>query len=248
MRLISLCALAVSCTAFGSYPENDLDKEDFVNSFTASISEYDFRRTIDQVVNYYRPIVQSRGAQLNVEYNWADSTVNAYADKQEGIWTISMFGGMARRPEITLDGFMTVVCHEMGHLLGGFPFYSNEDLAAEGQADFWATQACAKRVWGGGGPAVKARAVAASRSISNLLATLEGSSYPSPDRKDPSVVLYTQDTHPRAQCRLDTYLAGIACNQVFPLDAYPKTQFQAYSTSCLGLQKGARPRCWFAPK
>jgi hypothetical protein len=243
-----LLPLLMSAFSFASFPKNNLHEQDFVNGFTASISALEFRQTIDAVVNFYRPIIAARGANLTVEYNWEDSTVNAFADKQGNEWTIAMYGGMARRPEITRDGFQMVVCHEMGHLLGGFPFYSNEDLAAEGQADFWATQACVKRVWKGGGPAIKARAIAASRSISNMLATLEGNAYPSPDRKDPSVVLYTQDTHPVAQCRLDTYLAGVACNQVFPTDAYPKTQFQAYSVSCMPPQKAQRPRCWFAPK
>lgn len=214
----------------------------------ASMTELEFRQTIDQVTNYYRPIVQARGAQLNVEYNWNDSTVNAYADKQPGVWTIAMYGGLARRQEITRDGFTLVVCHEMGHLLAGFPFYSGEDVASEGQSDYWATQACAKRIWRGNSTRVKARAVAASQSISNMLATLAGDVFPSPNRKDPSVVIYTQDTHPDAQCRLDTYLAGVACNQVFPLDAYPLTQFQAYSVSCMPPQIAARPRCWFAPK
>lgn len=248
MKFRSLFVCLASCSAFASFPENNLDREDFVQGFMSTMTESEFRQTIDQVTSVYRPIIQSRGAQLITEYNWNDSTVNAYADKQPGQWTIAMYGGLARRQEITKDGFMLVVCHEMGHLLGGFPFYSGEDVAGEGQADFWATQACAKRVWGGNASRTKARMVAASQSISNMLATLEGSAYPSPSRKDPSVVLYTQDTHPVAQCRLDTYLAGVACNQVFPLDAYPLTQFQAYSVSCLGLQKGARPRCWFAPK
>lgn len=235
MKTLFLCLLP--SLAFASYPENNLDLED-TYSFT-SISETEFRSVINEVVNNYKPVINSRRAQLSVEYNWSDSTVNAYASKNGNQWTLAMFGGMARRPEITRDGFQLVVCHEMGHLLGGFPFYSNEDVASEGQADYWATQACAKAVWKSGYN--YARAASASQSITNLLATLEGSSYPSQTRKDPSVVLYSVETHPAAQCRLDTYLAGAFCSTAFPLYAYPTTQQQAFVTSCQN-----RPRCWFA--
>lgn len=247
MRAIIGSLFFVSNVVLASFPENNLDRQDFVQGFMSPMTELQFRRTIDEVTNFYRPIIKSLGGTLRVDYNWTDSTVNAYADKQGNDWSIAMFGGMARRQEVTRDGFQLVVCHELGHLLGGFPFYTNEDLAAEGQADYWATQACAKRVWKGNGTAAKTRALAASQSLGNLLATLEGSQYPSPTRKDLSRVIYTQDTHPKAQCRLDTYLAGVGCNQVFPLTAYPKNQFEAYSVSCMPPQNASRPRCWFAP-
>ena len=54
--------------------------------------------------------------------------------------------GMARRPEMTEDAFMIIVCHEIGHHLAGMPQY-DEWAAIEGQADFFATHACAKNMW-----------------------------------------------------------------------------------------------------
>jgi len=234
-----------SSQALASFPENNLHVEDNFLAFDASMTEQTFRTTINEVINIYRPIVQRKGAQLAVEYNWNDSTVNAYAQKGFGVWTVSMFGGLARRPEITRDGFSLVVCHEVGHLLGAFPFYSGEDVATEGQADYWATQACAKRLWGA---SFNSRYLAASQSISNMLAATAGERFPNVNTKDRSVVRVTQESHPRAQCRLDTYLAGAACSKAFPITSYPLTQAQAFLASCAKSQLGARPACWFFQK
>ncbi len=62
-------------------------------------------------------------------------------------------------------------------------------------------------------------------------------------RKDPSVVQETFETHPKAQCRLDTYVAGAICG------ADPRTPFSATNPNqgaCVNqLAPGARPACWY---
>ena len=53
---------------------------------------------------------------------------------------------------MTADGFAFVVCHEIAHHMGGFPFYSYTSLgwaAAEGQADYWAAHTCLRTAWEG---------------------------------------------------------------------------------------------------
>jgi hypothetical protein len=91
--------------------------------------------------------------------DWENEKINAMATQGvvngTGLWTIKMFGGLFRRPEITKDGFTLVVCHEIGHHFAGFPFrvahwggYA-EGLAAEGQGDFFGTHSCLRRLWRG---------------------------------------------------------------------------------------------------
>lgn len=107
-----------------------------------------FNAVSDQVIAAYKDYAGKQGGQLNVVKNWQDSTVNAYADQNGTNWEVQMFGGLARRPEITVDGFAMVVCHEVGHHLGGFPRFTPSDWAAvEGNADYWATRACGKKLW-----------------------------------------------------------------------------------------------------
>jgi hypothetical protein len=119
-----------------------------------NISPQLFKKLIDQVVIAFSPIVRMHGAELKANYLWNDSTVNAYANRNGNVWYINMFGGLARRKEITPDGFSMVICHELGHHLAGYPFkggpneYANPWAAAEGQSDYFATQTCAHVIWG----------------------------------------------------------------------------------------------------
>lgn len=115
------------------------------------ITEAEFNAVIDSVVKIYTPIVAEMGGTLKVARNWADGTVNAYANREGNEWWINMFGGLARHKETTIDGFLLVVCHELGHQIGGAPKYSsrgqvNEWAGNEGQSDYWATLKCARRV------------------------------------------------------------------------------------------------------
>lgn len=114
------------------------------------ITEAEFNAVISSVEKIYAPVVASMGGQLNIQRNWNDGTVNAYASREGKIWNVAMFGGLARHKETTPDGFMLVVCHELGHHIGGAPKYNrgrgNEWASNEGESDYFATLKCARRV------------------------------------------------------------------------------------------------------
>ena len=157
-----------------------------------------------------------------------------------------MYGGLARRPEVTLDGFTMVICHEMGHHVGGYPFISGW-AANEGQSDYYTTQICAKMLWADDletnatfaetiDPYPKElcdsaweveadrnlcyRSMAAGKSLADLLAVLKEDSI-AYDTPDTNVVDQMKDLHPDAQCRLDTYMAGALCTSDFDFEAIP---------------------------
>ncbi len=222
-------------------PPNDLHKQDQVRRL-ANMTEAEFHLIIKDITDYYRPIVESHGAQLTIDSDWNDSTVNAYAQQIGTEWNLHFYGGLARRSEVTDDGFALVVCHELGHHLGGFPFYGNGEWAAsEGQSDYFATQICLKNAWknqtarnasfrSSAHPIVKSkcdqtysdealqdlcyRIAMAGLSTGKLMAAL-GSSTADLERHDPAIVKETYLKHPAAQCRLDTYLAGALCTANF---------------------------------
>ncbi len=114
------------------------------------ITEAEFNGVISSVEKFYNPIVKKMGGELRIERRWKDGTVNAYASREGNIWNVSMFGGLARHKETTIDGFMLVVCHEVGHHIGGAPKYNrgnvDEWASNEGESDFFATLKCARRV------------------------------------------------------------------------------------------------------
>lgn len=251
MKLLGVLVLFFfSFVARADFPENDLYLEDGM-FFNANMTEARFKQIIDSVVNIYRPIVEAKGKKLVVEYNWNDSTVNAYASQQGNTWRVAMFGGLARRPEITDDGFAMVVCHELGHHLGGYAFYSGGNWAAtEGQSDYFANQACAKKVFKTSETVLRLteyrakvskraqdrcdsvyssqldraacyRSLAGGQSLANLLARLNGEGAPKFETPDQDQVSRTYEAHPVAQCRLDTYLAGAVCTKAFRDDLIP---------------------------
>lgn len=145
---------AFTCTEDGSQgivPENDLNISVHAKR-TGGISEETFNSVIDEAEELYTSIISGMGGTLEIERNWEDGTVNAYAQRLGSTWKVSMFGGLARHETITRDGFALVVCHEIGHHIGGAPkkvsYWSNPWASNEGQADYFATLKCLSYVDG----------------------------------------------------------------------------------------------------
>jgi hypothetical protein len=248
------------------------------------ITKDQFNKVIDRANDLLGPIITKFGGTLQINRLWDDATVNADSSQDGTSWVVNMYGGLARRPEITVDGFAMVLCHELGHHLGGYPYYSGDTWAAnEGQADTFATGHCAKLIWANDPanadsratvPAVpKAkcdqaytkqdeldlcyRTVIASKSLGDLLAALEGAKvdFSTPDTSE---VTATNDDHPAAQCRLDTYVASALCNLSWDSTVIPGKTLGAGNNSkaeqdesakfyCMddARQYAERPRCWF---
>ena len=115
------------------------------------LNEQQFNDVITKVETLYAPIVSNMGATLVVDRKWEDPTVNAYAQQLGKTWKVSMFGGLARHETITEDGLALVVCHEIGHHIGGAPRkispWSSPWASNEGQADYFATLKCLRKAW-----------------------------------------------------------------------------------------------------
>lgn len=129
-------------------PANNLHRFDRLER-ASNIDEKAFNDIVDGVLKYWAPIAEAKGVKLVANKDWADSTVNASAYQSGKTWYVNMYGGLARRPEVTPDGFALVVCHELGHHFAGYTFGSGMSWAAnEGQSDYFATHMCAKVIWG----------------------------------------------------------------------------------------------------
>ncbi len=267
-------------------PDNDLYLMDCIECETG-IGKEEFDRIIANAEKAFGPIVEKFGSSLEIVNKWNDSTVNASATQSFGTWTVNMYGGLARRPEVTADGFVLVLCHELGHHLGGFPYVSNWG-ANEGQSDYFASNHCAPYLWAEE-TAINAtfrnlipkapkdlcdtsyptvdqqnlcyRTMLASKSISDLLGSLTGRTVDF-NKPSPTQVKKTVNSHPEAQCRLDTYMAGSLCSLEYDREVIPgqdlgrgnnglEAEKQSAVTNCadpnLFSSKILRPRCWFKP-
>lgn len=224
-------------------PKDERHRNMFITQSAATgISQKTFETVLDTLENHYAPIMRARGCPLQVNRLWNDGTVNAQAYIEDGKCQIDMFGGLARYKGMTQNGFLMVACHELGHHLGGAPRYGhNTDWAAvEGQADYFATLRCMK--------ALGKSSSAGSLVLAKVLADLAGDAAPSRGTRDGSVRMSILESHPPAQCRLDTYDMGRVCRATGDLsmaDPKPGTCFDYPTATTYG--SGSRPRCWFRP-
>ena len=226
-------------------PDNRLDLLDDP-SRPANITEDQFNAIIDRAVNIYMPLAELQGAKIRSKKYWTSSTVNASADRQGNDWWVSFYGGLARRPEISLDGFALAICHELGHHFGGFPFYKNDPWAAnEGQSDYYAAEACSRMLWAKdltenataaekvekapkescdkawAGRADQELCYRITTGAKTLAAVLAHGSMIGFDTPDPKKVMTTFDGHPAGQCRLDTYFQAALCGSKFDFTVIP---------------------------
>jgi len=275
--------LLAACGNVKSSPGATLSKATFLpegnyyvshqKSFSSSmVTEQEFLDIMTTAESIYSPIIKSFGGTLLVESNWNDKTVNAYAERIGNTYKISFFGGLARHSKMTRDGFALVVCHEIGHHLAGYNFYSSSKWASvEGMSDYYATAACAKQLLTAlssdpsdptdpcdctdgekcriapeqislckDDPELCKRTMSAGQSLGDVLADLGNTPAPRYDTPDKTVVRTTLESHPNAQCRLDTYKAGTLCNKIWDDGVIPRNSSEAAKVAC------QKPKCWFA--
>ncbi|MCM2351723.1 MAG: hypothetical protein NDI69_17030 [Bacteriovoracaceae bacterium] len=293
---LSLSGSALTCTIDGQgnggfLPENNL----YISANQKSIngiSEQEFNEAIDEVETVYAPIIAGMGAKLEINRNWDDGTVNAYAQQNGKTWKVAMFGGLARHKTITKDAMALVVCHEVGHHIGGAPrkgqstgggggWWGGNGGSAinwasnEGQADYFATTKCLRKAWiNDNNQAVVRKMVVpqdvtqlcqktykynkedralcvrtsmAGKSVAELFADLGKLPVPEFNTPDTKVVTKTDDNHPKAQCRLDTYFQGSVCDVSMNEDVSATDEVKGTCHPSLGHTVGTRPLCWFKP-
>ncbi len=248
-------------------------------SFLAnSMTEKEFKNTIKNFETFFSPMVdRDHNSELIVVGSWASNTVNAYAEKESRKVMITIYGGLARHPAITNDGLVAALCHELGHHFGGYPKKStNKWSSAEGQADYYATMKCLRRIW------VKAdnqaavstlvvpeklaaecsqtyklesdrflcqRMGLAGRSVALMIQDLDHDSIePKFETPDDLVVRAMNYMHPYAQCRLDTYFNGAICHVPETVEFDDDEETIGSCDRRNGDERGLRPRCWFLPK
>lgn len=249
-----------------------------LNGYTNhALSEKKFKEMIALGVKEYSDIIRGHGATLTINNYWTDEKVNASAKKEGSSWAVNMYGGLARLKNITKDSLTSVMCHEIGHLVGGFPEYSkNQDMASEGQSDFFAGHACFKRIFKEDievnatfrdkvqeYPKKSCDAVYESQENRDVCYRTAVASYKfwravrehvkwGFKNRDKRIVSITYDQHPVAQCRLDTALASALCLDKWDDHKIPDNQNHNTCNCSRGkyvddYRVGLRPKCWYKP-
>lgn len=279
--LVSVAVLALSVVPSvelceGFLPENNM-KIPIGSLEDKGMTQAQFNAVIDQAEKLYGPVIAARGGKLVVKRLWDNGTVNASAQRQGSNYVVNMYGGLARHETITQDGFALVICHEIGHHIGGAPKYGggNDWASNEGQSDYFANLKCLRRMFSASGAsnfsrpkgddpgpvpaceksfaseadrALCVRGSVAGMSVTSLFRALRNETViPRYDTPDQNAVSRTADGHPGTQCRLDTYYSGSVCARGVD-DALSETDPAAGTcTAASGHGTGLRPRCWYKP-
>ena len=107
----------------------------------------------------YGPMVEAqRQVKLNLALDKENTTtpagVSLYADHAQ----IEIGSDFHRDPAMTPDAYLAMLCHEVGHVLGGKPYSENSlnsspqwvskiPSSSEGQSDYFSSLACMKKVF-----------------------------------------------------------------------------------------------------
>jgi len=229
-------------------PDNDLWKQDSFEASNGGITQTVFNKIVAAGKKAYAENARQNNEALVINALWTDATVNANCCRgcEPGKVIVNMYGGLARRSEITPEGFALVLGHELSHAYGGAPYIEEaERMSAEGQADYQGARTAYKKL-AALVPDLKKdisvddsikefckdktgedlkdciHSLSGGMSLGKLLSTLSGDGPVSYQTPDPTVVDETLTSYPSTtQCRVDTYLAGT-------------------------LNKD-RPACWFKP-
>lgn len=240
---------AASVIAADCLPESDLRfpvpssrKKSLVEM--SGISQFQSTQHIENFKMLLGPVVKRQmGKELKIELDWENPRVNASATRDNDLNpVIILYGGMVRHPSLTIDGFYSILCHELGHHLGGAPKkfrgYSEKRSwsSAEGQADYYAATKCLPLIFNQATSSMKmddlapekeldavenscgndmmcSRILLAGLSVAEVFASLKNyANDPSLSENDRSQVWETDMGHPRPQCRLDTFKSGAQCS------------------------------------
>lgn len=134
-------------------PENNVRIGLGLGLVDGEMSEEAFNCLVDEFAAANRKLVAALGGNLVMIKKWTSTIANAYAIRSTDEWQIEVHGGLARHPKMTEDSYTVVLCHELGHHVGGYPFKPLSGAAAagwaavEGQADYYAVKDCARRLW-----------------------------------------------------------------------------------------------------
>jgi len=239
---------------------------------SVGLAEEDFHQALSLIETTYGPVVENAtGKKLIITRDWENPRVNASATRDDlNNPVVIVNGGLARHPMMTFDALLLLVCHEIGHHLGGAPrqFRGKSQLrswsSAEGQADYFSTGKCLPRVLLNSTDDENNKAVmkisyidyqlakvrcesdlcirmaTAGLVTSRFFASLKNGSMPSLEKHDETQVAEINMGHPAPQCRLDTYVAGANCLGL--MDVLPDSDDPRVG-ACLN--KSDRPACWF---
>jgi hypothetical protein len=180
-----------------------------------SMNRHLFYTLPEQIRSLFREELGKVKYPLSLDLQWESPFLGAGVTFHEEALRLVVFGGTARIKNMTVDAFAALICHELGHVLGGPPYQSipgSEWSSAEGQSDFFAASQCLPRYYQALGLAANATAAQVGNAAYQLFSSLRPYSPLQKEalerrkRQLPEVAGTLRNTYPSLQCRYQQYL------------------------------------------
>ncbi len=107
-----------------------------------------FYTTPAQILQLFKTELAQKPYPLVLNAEWESPFFGAGVSLYENNFRLMILGGTTRIAGLTPDAYAAIVCHELDHVIGGFPFQTiqfAEWSSAEGQSDFFAANVCLPR-------------------------------------------------------------------------------------------------------
>lgn len=153
MKWIIFTLIAISFNAFSV--ECPKDRKDYFcippeTVLNSEMNVANFYIIPAKVMGLFTSELTALNYPLELKADWNSPYFGAGVSLYENSFKLMILGGTARMKEMTLDGYTAIVCHEIGHVIGGDPkqTITGADWAsAEGQADYFAATTCLRRFY-----------------------------------------------------------------------------------------------------
>jgi hypothetical protein len=104
-----------------------------------------FYTTPAQILQLFQTELAQLPYPLVLNAEWESPFFGAGVSLYENSFRLMILGGTTRIKGLTPDAYAAIVCHELGHVIGGYPLQTiafAEWSSSEGQSDFFAANIC----------------------------------------------------------------------------------------------------------
>lgn len=111
----------------------------------AAINQIQTQEVMDQLFSLYENDLQ-KTLPFRAQLKWESNKAQASVGKNDKEVHATVHGGLARLKNMTKDSLALILCHEIGHILGGAPMVQpSRKYSSEAQSDYFANKTCFKK-------------------------------------------------------------------------------------------------------
>ncbi len=176
----------------------------------SAVSQVDFYMIPAQIISLFAAEIKQIGYPVLLDASWESPYFGAGVSFYNDQFRLMILGGTTRVKGMSLDAYAAIVCHEIGHIIGGAPFQTiagAEWSSAEGQSDFFAASVCLPRYFKSKGARIE------QAGFEMMWALKDFDSNPNPEErklirhlsKIPATSKTIINQYPSLQCRYENF-------------------------------------------